>query len=80
MRCYICNKKDAEYIDERDNAPLCDQCKSEIDEVVYSWEQEEDISWRHTKNAHPVDTGGVTQSSRMVEDTATPAGTPRELK
>lgn len=50
MRCQICNARDAEHHDERDNSLICSKCKSviqetiiesqEVDEVSPSWLQE----------------------------------------
>lgn len=43
MRCYICNKVNAEHYDIRDNTFICEQCKDEVDEVLYEWNEEEEL-------------------------------------
>jgi len=43
LRCYICNKENAENVDPRDDTWLCDACDEEIKSIIYEWEEEESV-------------------------------------
>lgn len=42
MRCYICNKDNAENLDKRDMKYFCDSCHEDIRQIIFEQEQEED--------------------------------------
>lgn len=42
MRCYICNKDNAENLDKRDMKYFCDPCHEDIKQLIFDQEQEEE--------------------------------------
>ena len=40
MRCKICDSRDAEFHDKRDDTYLCDGCCSDVQSIVFQWEED----------------------------------------